>query len=116
MLLSDILQGIEITRADIPLDTEVTGVWDDSRRVTPGSLFVAVVGYETDGHRYIASALEKGAAAVLCQTPPPVMYITLFFCSVPWIVRGPPKPPEPFSTRIARYFAILFSSSDLDNL
>ena len=35
-------------------------------------------------------------------TPPPVMYITLFFFSVPWMVRGPPKPPEPFSTRIAR--------------
>ncbi len=70
MLLSEILKNIPLTRADIPLDTEVTGVWDDSRRVTPGSLFVAVVGYETDGHRYIASALEKGAAAVLCQTPP----------------------------------------------
>ena len=40
-------------------------------------------------------------------TPPPVMYMTLFFFSVPWMTRGPPKPPEPFSTRIALYSAIL---------
>lgn len=30
-------------------------------------LFVAIRGYETDGHKYIASALQKGAAAVVCE-------------------------------------------------
>ena len=70
MLLSELLRDIPLIKAALPLDMDITGVWDDSRRVTPGSLFVAVKGYETDGHRYIASALEKGAAAVLCETEP----------------------------------------------
>ena len=48
--------------------------------------------------------------------PPPVMYITLFFCSVPWIVRGPPNPPEPFSTRIALYSAIFVFPLFLNSL
>ena len=38
--------------------------------MTPGCLFVALPGYKTDGHRYIRQALERGAAAVLCQRPP----------------------------------------------
>ena len=38
--------------------------------MTPGCLFVALPGSKTDGHRYIRQALERGAAAVLCQRPP----------------------------------------------
>jgi len=50
-------------------DAEVCGLAFDSRRVTPGALFVAVpaVGGDVDsgGSRFIASALEKGAAAIV---------------------------------------------------
>ena len=42
----------------------------DSRRVVPGSLFVAVRGVAVDGHQYIASAIEKGAVAVVCEEYP----------------------------------------------
>ncbi len=49
------------------LDKEVTGVAYDSRCVTPGKLFVAIRGVETDGHRFIASVAEKGAVAVVCE-------------------------------------------------
>lgn len=49
------------------MDTEITGVCYDSRRVQPGDLFVAVRGYESDGHKYIGMAIEKGCAAVLCE-------------------------------------------------
>ncbi|MDT3671393.1 MAG: UDP-N-acetylmuramoyl-L-alanyl-D-glutamate--2,6-diaminopimelate ligase [Aromatoleum sp.] len=41
------------------------GVTADSRRVAPGDLFVAWPGFATDGRRFIASAIERGAAAVL---------------------------------------------------
>lgn len=48
----------------------VTGVCYDSRRVKSGDLFVAVRGYESDGHKYIPMAVEKGCAAVLCEEAP----------------------------------------------
>ena len=38
--------------------------------VEPGALFVTLSGSKTDGHRYVAQALEKGAAAILCREPP----------------------------------------------
>ena len=45
----------------------VTAVCFDSRQVTPGALFVAVAGLDTDGHRYLRDALDRGATALLVQ-------------------------------------------------
>jgi UDP-N-acetylmuramyl-tripeptide synthetase len=42
----------------------------DSREVVPGSLFVAVSGFRTDGHRHIAGAVASGAVAVVCEEYP----------------------------------------------
>ncbi len=43
----------------------------DSRAVQPCDLFVAIRGYATDGHnKYIAKAMEQGAAAVVCEEAP----------------------------------------------
>lgn len=47
-----------------PDDAVITSIVEDSRRVQPGSIFVAHHGRWTDGHRYIAAALESGAVAV----------------------------------------------------
>ena len=49
------------------LDQPVTSVTDDSRAVASGSLFVAVKGERVDGHRYVAQAIEAGAAAIVGQ-------------------------------------------------
>lgn len=48
---------------------EITAICCDSRKVVPGALFIAVKGFENDGHDYIKAATEKGAAAVIYQTP-----------------------------------------------
>ena len=53
-----------------PVDVEVADVDIDSRRVKPGHLFVAIPGTQTDGHQYIAKAIEQGAVAVLCEHIP----------------------------------------------
>jgi UDP-N-acetylmuramyl tripeptide synthase len=45
----------------------IAAVCSDSRRVVPGALFVAVPGFETDGHRYLREALRRGATALLVQ-------------------------------------------------
>jgi UDP-N-acetylmuramoyl-L-alanyl-D-glutamate--2,6-diaminopimelate ligase len=47
------------------LDREIAGVTDDSRRVSPGGLFVAVKGTQSDGHRYLGQAVAAGAGAVV---------------------------------------------------
>lgn len=49
---------------------EIGQIVSDSRRVVPGSLFVAVRGVAVDGHQYIASAMEKGAVAIVCEEYP----------------------------------------------
>ena len=49
---------------------EIGQIVSDSRRVVPGSLFVAVRGVAVDGHQYIASAIEKGAVAIVCEEYP----------------------------------------------
>ena len=48
-------------------NADITGVSVDSRRVQPGHIFVAAVGAMTDGHKFIPDAIEKGAAAVICE-------------------------------------------------
>ena len=46
-------------------------ITSDSRKVIAGSLFVAIKGYCTDGYRFISSAVERGAVAVICEEFPP---------------------------------------------
>ncbi|HKR98790.1 MAG TPA: UDP-N-acetylmuramoyl-L-alanyl-D-glutamate--2,6-diaminopimelate ligase, partial [Candidatus Dormibacteraeota bacterium] len=47
------------------VDPEVRGLAYDSRRVEPGSLFVAVPGFHVDGHDFVEDAVSRGAAAVV---------------------------------------------------
>ena len=49
---------------------DFTLITADSRKVIPGALFVAVRGFESDGHDYIQSAIEKGATGVICERIP----------------------------------------------
>ena len=68
MRLKDFIQDIGAVETRGPLDIDITAVTSDSRAVTPGSLFIAVKGFASDGHKYIGQALEKGAAAVVYET------------------------------------------------
>ena len=70
MKLRDLLTDVQIIKTTADLNTEISGVYYDSRKVIPGSLFVAVSGYVTDGNRYISMALEKGACAVVTAVEP----------------------------------------------
>src|SRR5947209_12031483 len=44
---------------------EITQLAYDSRKVTPGTLFLAIPGAHTDGRRYLADAAQRGAVAAL---------------------------------------------------
>jgi UDP-N-acetylmuramoyl-L-alanyl-D-glutamate--2,6-diaminopimelate ligase len=64
---STLINGLRIIKKNICTDPFVSAVHYDSREITAGSLFVALCGEHTDGHRYIADALAKGAGAFLVQ-------------------------------------------------
>jgi UDP-N-acetylmuramoyl-L-alanyl-D-glutamate--2,6-diaminopimelate ligase len=66
--LSRSLTVLEIHGSENP---EIRGLAYDSRDVQSGFLFVAMPGQHTDGHRFVGSALERGAAAVLHCLPLP---------------------------------------------
>ncbi|MCD8288376.1 MAG: UDP-N-acetylmuramoyl-L-alanyl-D-glutamate--2,6-diaminopimelate ligase [Prevotella sp.] len=70
MKLSDLIKDIPAVRITGNSDVEITGVNIDSRRIDEGHLFVAVKGTQTDGHKFISAAIEKGAVAVLCEQLP----------------------------------------------
>lgn len=60
----------------------VRNITIDSREVQPGSLFVAVRGYCTDGHRFISGAVERGAVVVICEEFPPVLASSCLYIQV----------------------------------
>lgn len=67
MPLSPLLEGVDVQSeltADVA-ETPITAVVFDSRKVVPGALFVCVRGFETDGHRYAAQVVSRGAAVLV---------------------------------------------------
>ena len=63
MKLSKLLNGLDFN--GLLEDCEVNSITHDSRKVKDGSLFVAIKGFESDGHDYILDAVGKGAVAIL---------------------------------------------------
>ncbi len=70
MKLRDVLKGVNTVFSSADGDIEITGITNDSRKAKEGYLFVAVRGYASDGHKFIASAIKNGASAVLCEEAP----------------------------------------------
>jgi UDP-N-acetylmuramoyl-L-alanyl-D-glutamate--2,6-diaminopimelate ligase len=83
MKLRELLKNVQPTAIVGDADVEVTGVKIDSRQVKPGFLFVAIRGTQTDGHQYIAKAIELGARAVLCEDLPVEQPAAVTFVQVP---------------------------------
>ncbi len=67
MMFENLLANVDLI-ARAGGDPVITDVVFDSRQVTPGALFLAMRGEVSDGNRYIASALERGAAAILTDS------------------------------------------------
>lgn len=65
--LKDILQHISVIDTKGSTDKKISGIFQDSRQVTEGSLFVAVKGTQVDGHTFISKALGSGATVVIHQ-------------------------------------------------
>ncbi|MBR5617573.1 MAG: UDP-N-acetylmuramoyl-L-alanyl-D-glutamate--2,6-diaminopimelate ligase [Oscillospiraceae bacterium] len=70
MKLKELLQGIPVLETNADLQMNIEAVAYDSRKVTEGSLFVAITGFASDGNRFIPMALGKGAAVVVTAKKP----------------------------------------------
>ncbi|HEV2577756.1 MAG TPA: UDP-N-acetylmuramoyl-L-alanyl-D-glutamate--2,6-diaminopimelate ligase [Acidobacteriaceae bacterium] len=68
MRWSDITAELHSKKVAGPADIEISGVQYDSRRVGPGDVFVAMRGGSTDGNRFVATALQQGAAALVTDS------------------------------------------------
>ena len=67
MKLRELLRDVPVRATQGDLEIEISAVTADSRLVKPGALFVAIPGTAMDGAKFIGSAIEKGAAAVVEQ-------------------------------------------------
>ena len=70
MKLGQLLKQLDTLAYTADPELEIRGISYDSRKTQPGDLFVAIKGLTSDGHRFIPTAMEKGAAAVLCEDAP----------------------------------------------
>ena len=82
MILKDILYRVAIEAVKGPTDIAVNKIEFDSRNVSDGDLFVAIRGSLSDGHQYIATAITKGAIAVVCDTFPETIVAGITYIQV----------------------------------
>ena len=67
MKLSDLLSALKEEKTKGSVDIDISGLAYDSRSVKPGDIFVAIPGFKLDGSQFAASAMEKGAKAVVLE-------------------------------------------------
>ena len=69
MKLTKLLERLEYSCLQGNLDKEITGIYNDSRKVTENSIFICIKGAVSDGHSYAAQVAEKGASVIVVQDP-----------------------------------------------
>lgn len=92
MLLNDLIEPLvekSRTGSDNP---EVTALVYDSRRVTPGSLFICIRGERFDGHDFITDVLARGACAIMADMPDRIAHLSV---SVPVVLVPDTRPVLP---------------------
>ena len=67
MKLSKLLERLEYEVVQGSVETEVTTLANDSRKVESGSVFVCISGAVFDGHQYVSDVAKKGAAAIIAE-------------------------------------------------
>ena len=72
MLLRNLLDKTDIVSISADMDMEIHCISYDTRTLCSGALYIAVRGYETDGHEFIEEAAEKGAICVVCESAPAI--------------------------------------------
>lgn len=77
MKLRELIKNLSIIEMNADAELEISGVSYDSRKTEKGDMFVAIRGFEADGHKFIPKAVENGAAVILCEEKPS--------CDIPYV-------------------------------
>ena len=78
MKLRELIKNLSIIEMNADAELEISGVSYDSRKTEKGDMFVAIRGFEADGHKFIPKAVENGAAVILCEEKPS--------CDLPYVL------------------------------
>lgn len=65
MEIKHLIEGLNYTLLSGNLEKDIVGIEYDSKKVAKDSIFVAIKGYETDGHQYISQGISAGASVVV---------------------------------------------------
>ena len=65
MELKKILAEIQGLKASGNLEQDIPNIASDSRKIKEGDMFVAIEGFEVDGHKFIDNAIQNGAKTIL---------------------------------------------------
>ena len=71
--LQDILYNVRLQAVTGATDLDVKDIQIDSRKVTEGSVFVAIKGAMSDGHDFITTAISRGARVIVCEVMPALL-------------------------------------------
>ncbi len=78
MKLRELIKNLSIIEMNADAELEISGVSYDSRKTEKGDMFVAIRGFEADGHKFIPKAVENSAAVILCEEKPS--------CDIPYVL------------------------------
>lgn len=78
MKLRELIKNLSIIEMNADAELEISGVSYDSRKTEKGDMFVAIRGFEADGHKFIPKAVENGAEVILCEEKPS--------CDIPYVL------------------------------
>ena len=81
-LLKDILYRVSLIEVMGSTNVAITSICFDSRKIEKDSLFIAVKGSISDGHKYIEQTIAQGAIAILCEELPEVIDVRVTYIKV----------------------------------
>ncbi len=67
MIIKQILSGIEGLKVRGDLDIDIENIENDSRKIKENGMFVAIKGFDLDGHEFIRQAIDNGAKAIVIE-------------------------------------------------
>ena len=105
--LSELIAGIPLNQPEPKADLTLGGITQNSQKVQPGDLFIAMPGLTQHGLAHLTEAIQRGAAAVIAETDAawPAERIAALADSLPIPLHSSPALSQHLATLAQRYYA-----------